>query len=85
MRLPNVKHSTLLNLKNLSYMSDDEDLVHPAPPRSPQLYLGASSSFGLPLPRTTLMCMPRLRSIEDEQLSLQVYVKSKHATLRDFV
>ena len=47
MPLPNVDHTTLLNLDNLSFIPGDEELVHPGPPPPlrPQPQLDASSSF----------------------------------------
>ena len=44
MPLPNVEQTTLLNRANLSFLLDDEELVHPVPPTQPPTHLSVASS-----------------------------------------
>ena len=78
--------TTLLNPDNLSYMTSDEELVHPAtPPPPPQSYLGASSSSRPSSSQDYPDIHATLRSIQEEQVSLQAHVQFQHVALCDFV
>ena len=83
MLLSNVGRTTLQNRANLLYLPSDEDLVHPALP-PPSSFAGPSFSYQQPFLDYSEL-HDTLRSIQEEQASLRVYVASEHVALWDLV
>jgi len=84
--LPNVDHTTLLHQGNLYWIPSDDKVLRPVPhqptPHSSQE--GPNSSSQLPPPEYSNI-QDTLRSIQEEQVSLQAFVASESAALWDFV